>query len=105
METTTTVNGKHGLAQSLRHMIDEADQLLKSAAATGDDKFNAVREQIVDQVRKMRDQLDELEETAVYRARRAARATDEAVHEHPYGAMGIAAAVGLLIGFLAATRR
>lgn len=101
----TAVNSKQGLAQSLRHMIDEADQLLKSAAETGDEKFNAVREQIVDQVRKMRDQLDELEETAVYRARRAARVTDQAVHEHPYGAMGIAAAVGLLIGFLAATRR
>jgi ElaB/YqjD/DUF883 family membrane-anchored ribosome-binding protein len=102
---TTTMNSKQGLAQSLRHMIDEADQLLKSAAATGDEKFNAVREQIVDQVRRMREQLDELEETAVYQARRAARATDTAVHEHPYSAMGIAAAVGLLIGFLAASRR
>jgi ElaB/YqjD/DUF883 family membrane-anchored ribosome-binding protein len=101
----TAVNSKQGLAQSLRHMVDEADRLLKSAAETGDEKFNAVRQQIVDQVREMRAQLDELEETAVYKARRAARVTDAAVHEHPYGAMGIAAAVGLLIGFLAATRR
>ena len=38
------------------------------------------------------------------RQRDKARATDSAVHEHPYGAMGIAAAVGLLIGFLAARR-
>jgi len=101
----TAENSKQGLAQSLRHMVDEADRLLKSAAETGDEKFSAIRQQIIDQVREMRLQLDELEETAVYKARRAARATDEAVHEHPYGAMGIAAAVGLLIGFLAASRR
>ena len=105
MEATSTVNSKQGLAQSLRHMIDEADQLLKSAAETGDEKFDAVRQAFVDQVRQMRLQLDELEETAIYKARRAAREADHAVHEHPYGAMGIAAAVGLLIGFLVASRR
>jgi len=53
----------------------------------------------------MRSQLDELEDSAIHKARHAARATDRTVHSHPYGAMGIAAAAGLLIGFLAATRR
>ena len=28
---TTSLNGKHGLAQSLRNMIEEADRLLKAA--------------------------------------------------------------------------
>lgn len=54
------------------------------------------------QIRELRAQLDELEETAVYKARRAARVTDQAAHAHPYAGMGIAAAAGLLIGFLAA---
>lgn len=96
---------KSALAQSLRRMIDEADELLKSAAETGDEAYEAVRDQFAHQVKQMRDQLDDLEQAAVYRARRAVRATDLAVREHPYGAMGIAAAVGLLIGFLAASRR
>ena len=102
MDTPTT--DKQGLAQSLRKMIDEADGLLKSAAHTGDEACDTLREQFTDQVRQMRDQLDELEETAVYRARRAARAADRGVHEHPYGAMGVAAAVGLLVGVLIARR-
>jgi len=102
METTAT--DKKGLANSLRHMIDEADSLLKSAAHTGDETFDTVRDRFAEQVRTMRDQLEELEETAAYRAKRAAREADRAVHEHPYGAMGVAAAVGLLIGFLAARR-
>jgi ElaB/YqjD/DUF883 family membrane-anchored ribosome-binding protein len=33
-----------------------------------------------------------------------ARQADETVQAHPYGAMGVAAAAGLLIGFLAARR-
>jgi ElaB/YqjD/DUF883 family membrane-anchored ribosome-binding protein len=100
---TPTID-KQGLAQSLRKMIDEADGLLKSAARTGDDAFDTMRDQFTDQVRQMRDQLDELEETAIYRARRAARVADRGVHEHPYGAMGVAAAVGLLVGVLLARR-
>jgi ElaB/YqjD/DUF883 family membrane-anchored ribosome-binding protein len=100
---TPTID-KQGLAQSLRRMIDEADGLLKSAARTGDEAFDTMRDQFTDQVKQMRDQLDELEETAVYRARRAARAADHTVHEHPYGAMGVAAAVGLLVGVLIARR-
>lgn len=102
METTAT--NKQGLANSLRHMIDEADSLLKTAANSGDEAFDSVRDKLTEQVRQMRDQLDELQESAAYRAKRAAREADRTVHEHPYEAMGVAAAVGLLIGFLVARR-
>lgn len=105
MDTAAAVaDAKQGLATNLRRMIEEADHLLSSAANTGDQAFDAVRDQFSDQVRKMRDQLDDLEDAALYRAKRAARAANHTVHEHPYGAMGVAAAVGLLIGFLAARR-
>ena len=105
MNTTTPVaDAKEDLAHSLRHMVDEADNFLKSAARSGDEKFDSVRSQFVEQVRQMREQLDELEETAVYKARHAARVADRAVHSHPYGVISIAAAAGLLIGFLAARR-
>ncbi|HJV61368.1 MAG TPA: hypothetical protein VJ743_10515 [Albitalea sp.] len=112
MNTTTatpsspsaTSDGKESLAHSLRHMVDEADQFLKAAARSGDEKFDTARDKLLGQIREMRAQLDELEDTAAYKARKAARAADQAAHSHPYGAMGIAAAAGLLIGFLAARR-
>jgi ElaB/YqjD/DUF883 family membrane-anchored ribosome-binding protein len=107
MNTTapaTGGNGQEALAHSLRHMVDEADQFLKSAVQSGDAKFDAVRDKFVDQVRQMRAQLDELEDSAIHKARQAARKTDLAIQNHPYGAIGIAAAVGLLVGFLAARR-
>ena len=34
----------------------------------------------------------------------SAKAADEAVHEHPYQAIGIALGVGALIGYLASRR-
>lgn len=105
---TTTIplgaNGREALANNLRHLVDEADQFLKSAARSGDETFDGVRQQFAEQVRQMRSQLDELEDDAMHKARHAARQADRAVHSHPYGAIGIAAAAGLLIGFLAARR-
>lgn len=92
------------LASDLKQLVDEADQLLQSAQRSGNGQFSATREKFEDQLRQARAQLDRLEQSAVDNARRAARATDLAVHEHPYSAMGIAAAAGVLIGMLIARR-
>jgi ElaB/YqjD/DUF883 family membrane-anchored ribosome-binding protein len=91
-------------SHNLRHMVDEIDTFLRSAADTGDQKFDAARERLSLQVRQMRQQLDELNEAASVRVKRAAQQADQTVHAHPYTAMGMAAAVGLLVGYLA-TRR
>ncbi len=103
---TLTGDGSQQAAVShnLRHMVDEIDTFLKSAADSGDQRFNAVRDRLADQVREMRMQIDELNQATVARVKRAARQADETVHAHPYGAMGVAAAAGLLIGFLASRR-
>jgi len=97
-------DARQSLADNLRRMIDEADRLLKSVAASGDQKFQVVREKVVEQMQEMRGQLAELEEAGLQKAREMARTTDETVHAHPYGAMAVAAAAGVLIGFLAARR-
>lgn len=92
------------LASSLKQMVDEAESLLKSAQGAGNETFNAARDKFETQLRHARKELESLQDTAAYNARRAARATDEAVHEHPYTAMTITAGVGLLLGLLIARR-
>jgi ElaB/YqjD/DUF883 family membrane-anchored ribosome-binding protein len=47
-------------SHNLRHMVDEIDTFLRSAADTGDQKFDAVRERLSMQVRQMRQQIEEL---------------------------------------------
>ena len=45
-------------SHNLRHMVDEIDTFLRSAADTGDHKFDAVRERLSMQVRQMRQQIE-----------------------------------------------
>lgn len=91
-------------SHNLRHMVDEIDTFLRSAADTGDQKFDTARARLSQQVREMRRQLDELNESTAARVKRAAEEADQTLHAHPYGAMGLAAGVGLLVGYLAARR-
>ncbi len=111
METTTTspvVTADQGardrLARSLQQMVDEAEHLFKNAQRTGSEQFNAARDKFESQIRSAKAELNHLEQSALDSAKRAARATDHAVHDHPYTAMGIAAGMGLLIGMLVARR-
>lgn len=109
MDTTTTTpdtdtSARERLANSLQQMVDEADHLLKNAQRTGSDQFNAARDKFELQLRHAKEELRRLEDAALYNAKRAARATDHAVHEHPYAAMGIAAGAALLIGMLISRR-
>jgi ElaB/YqjD/DUF883 family membrane-anchored ribosome-binding protein len=111
MESTTTTpstsadtTARDRLAHSLQQMVDEAEHLLKNAQRTGSEQFTAARDKFETQLRHAKDELRRLEESAIDNAKRAARATDQAVHDHPYTAMGIAAGVGLLIGMLIARR-
>lgn len=108
MEATLTTSSdasvRERLAHSLQQMVDEAEHLLKNAQRTGSDQFNAARDKFESRLRQAKYELRQLEDATLYRARRAARATDHAVHEHPYTAMGIAAGAGLLIGMLISRR-
>jgi ElaB/YqjD/DUF883 family membrane-anchored ribosome-binding protein len=92
------------LASSLQHMVNEAEHLLSTAARSGDEHFNAARDKFEQQLRQAKNELRDLQGSAVESARRAARVTDHAVHDHPYAAMGIAGGVGLLVGMLISRR-
>jgi ElaB/YqjD/DUF883 family membrane-anchored ribosome-binding protein len=110
MNTTATTptaaeqTARERLALNLQQMVDDAEQLLKNAQRTGSDQFTAARDKFESQLRNAKAELARLEDNAMYNAKRAARATDTAVHDHPYAAMGIAAGAGLLIGMLIARR-
>lgn len=111
MDTTTPAaaansetSARERLAQSLKHMVDETDQLLENTQRTSGEQFSAAREKFETQLRKAKDEFQRLEKKTVEGAKRAAHATDHAVHEHPYASMGVAAGIGLLIGMLISRR-
>lgn len=108
MDSTTTTNPASPtddrVSQHLRTLADEAEALLKAGARAGDQKFDAARERLHGELLHLRTRLAEIEAAAGASVKRAAHRTDEAVHTHPYAAMGTAAAVGLLLGFLLSRR-
>lgn len=108
MQQTTTAKTedttRDRLAHSLRQMVEEADHLLKTAQRTGNEQFNAARDKFESRLKEAKSSLGDLESAALDNARRAVRAADDSVHEHPYAAIGIAAGAALLIGMLISRR-
>lgn len=92
------------MSKGLRRMVDEAEGMVKTAANTGDAKLDAAREKMQEQLHLMRRQLEEVEDSLGDNIKRAARATHEQVHDHPYAAAGIFGLIGLAAGFMLARR-
>lgn len=114
MNTTTTttptpavgspVPADDRVSHHLRTLADEAEALLRATARAGDEKFEASRERLQSELAHLRTRLAEFEAAAGARVKDAAHRSDQAIHTHPYAAMGAAAVVGLLLGTLLARR-
>ncbi len=92
------------LAQDMKVVIADAEELLRATANQAGEKVSVARERINDSLHQAKVKLAEAEAVVAERVKQAARYTDEYVHENPWHAIGIAAGVGLLLGLLI-TRR
>ena len=92
------------LASDLRVVVADAEELLRVTAGQVGEKAVVARERIQESLRMAKDKLARAEEAVIDKTKAAARATDDYVHDHPWGAVGIAAAVGLVIGMLISRR-
>jgi ElaB/YqjD/DUF883 family membrane-anchored ribosome-binding protein len=81
-------------------MLTEAEDLLKRAGNETGDKARDLRSQVESKLLAAKLRLQELEGQAVDSAKAAARATDDYVHDNPWQAIGVAAAVGFVAGLL-----
>jgi len=104
MTTSDTAVTREKLAQDLKIVISDAEELLRATAGQASEKASAAREKIQDSLRNAKAKLAEVEDILLDKGKEAARATDEYVHDHPWRAVGIAAGVGLVIGLLISRR-
>ena len=93
-------NARERLVDNVAAVLGEAEEILKRAATETGDRARDLRSQVEGKLLQAKLRLQELEGEAVARAKVAARATDDFVHENPWQAIGIAAAIGLAIGLL-----
>jgi ElaB/YqjD/DUF883 family membrane-anchored ribosome-binding protein len=92
------------LVDDFAAVVSDAEGLLKAAATETGEKARNLRSQVEAKLLTAKLRLQELEGAAVDRAKEAARVTDDYVHANPWQAIGIAAAVGFLIGMLISRR-
>ena len=84
--------------------LDEAEKLLQEAADSTGEKANKIREKAMRHLKQSREALLDTQETLARRGRQAIRATDDYVHDKPWQAIGLAGALGLLLGVLLSRR-
>jgi len=104
MTNRTTEMAKDQLAADIGAVIADAEELLHATASQAGDKAVAARTRIQASLKAARKQMTDLEMAAMDNARAAARATDDYVHDHPWTAIGIAAAAGAVVGILISRR-
>ena len=94
----------HAIPPGLRHLAEEGRHRLETASDRAEAMLDATMQDVQDEAHALRSRLAGLQHQAGARAQRATHAADRQLHAHPYAAVGTAAALGLLIGFLAARR-
>jgi ElaB/YqjD/DUF883 family membrane-anchored ribosome-binding protein len=92
------------LLGDLQAVIADAEELLKATTGATGERISAAREKADATLRAARAKLANLDDAVVAQAKEAARSADEYVREHPWGAVGIAAVAGLLLGVLISRR-
>lgn len=103
MSNDTDVS-RERLATDMRVVIADAEELLRATAGQMGEKAVVARERIQESLRVAKDKMARAEEVVIDKTKAAARATDDYVHDHPWSAVGIAGAVGLVIGMLISRR-
>jgi ElaB/YqjD/DUF883 family membrane-anchored ribosome-binding protein len=96
----TDDRSRENILDEFSGMLGEAEDMLKRAADETGDKARDLRSQVETKLLHAKLRLQELQGQAVDQAQQAARATDDLVHDYPWQAIGIAAAVGFVAGLL-----
>ena len=109
MPDTATVSkeaavAKEKLAEDLKAVIADAEELLRATAGEAGERFAATRQKVQESIERARAELGDVEDLLVDHGKEAARVADEYVRAHPWQSVGIAAGIGIIIGLLI-TRR
>lgn len=98
-------SSKDQLIHDFKALAHEAEKLLSESANSGGSALDDAQRKLKAQLNDARQRLVELEALARDKAKAAARATDNYVHENPWQSLAIAGSVGVVVGLLLGARR
>jgi ElaB/YqjD/DUF883 family membrane-anchored ribosome-binding protein len=88
------------LIDEFSNLVAAMEDVFSAAAEDSGEKFTELKGQAEASLKKAKARLGTVEKTAMAKARRIAADSDDYVHENPWTAVGVGAAVGLLLGLL-----
>jgi ElaB/YqjD/DUF883 family membrane-anchored ribosome-binding protein len=84
----------------IKNVLADAEDLLKQAASSTGERATELREKALARLKQAKEKAADVQVVVVEKGKKAARATDDYVHEHPWASIGIAAGVGMVLGLL-----
>lgn len=88
------------LVNDLKTVVRDSEKLLAEVADASGEKAAVLREQLSESIAKAKCACQKLEE----KTKDSLKAADEVVRQHPYESIGVALAVGVVIGALVARK-
>ncbi len=92
------------VGRDVQNVVSEAQELLKTVKDEGANQLDTVKSKLAGQYDVARQKFTEIQGTVTDGAKVAMDTTDQYVRANPWTAVGIAAAAGAIIGFLASRR-
>ncbi|PTU30559.1 DUF883 family protein [Stenotrophobium rhamnosiphilum] len=92
------------LSREFHNFVSDIEDLIKSSTSLSGDELKKAKDKIQERIGTAKEALDSAAQGVMQRGRAAATATNEYVNHEPWKAVGIGAALGLLLGVLVARR-
>jgi ElaB/YqjD/DUF883 family membrane-anchored ribosome-binding protein len=91
---------KERLMEDMRVAVADAEELLKATASQTGERIIAARLKAGESLQIAKTRLAEVQASVVEKVKVAAKTTDDYVHDNPWQSIGMAAALGLVLGAL-----
>ena len=97
-------NGGEAGRDEWHRLVADVEDLVKKVAHVDDEEIAHIRAKVADTLERAKSSAGASVAAVREQAEEATDATDAYVHDNPWAAVGIAAAVGIIIGFVAGRR-
>ena len=104
MRSTSSMNPNAPMGRDIQNVVSDAQELLKTVQTEGESKIADLKSKAAAQIDTAKQKFGEMQTTVQDGAKVAAEQTDAYVRANPWTAVGIGAAVGAVIGYLAGRR-
>lgn len=95
-----TEASRQKLLTDVKTLMSDADEIVKAMASATGEKATELGDKLRVKLRSAKEKMGDVQEVVADKAKAAARATDDFVHDNPWQAVGIAAGIGFLLGLL-----